>query len=552
MSFWDTQEQDENSLQNLLVKSPPDIKAIVESPEVIQSFRAKEDDLMQVLLDKSNFLKLLDLIFASDEIKTSKKAFELFKANSPLLPFLLSDQQLCDHCIAKIQNSTDDLRIGFATRLFINSFENEKEKTLSVFNSSSQILPILISNCQHAAVFELLDCFAQKTTQEGAWFIWSFMLLSANKECCECPDLWKSAPCGKLASLVSSTSALTTAQKKQLVTLVSNYTENVLLKQENETNKQIMEKLSHFLPTLVSIEGMTDHALKFALVLPVIDNELLPIAKKLALAPLPSNSTSVLALKVLTKFATKPESFAVDDVFQQLSSKFIADAKNSLFLVEFINFIKAACAGSTEVYQKASDMFGPYILSNARREKWRASSQFVGFLLQIAEIIDNKQTSEEWISFRQNELAAWKARESDTPKDSFDSSEMSLAQKMAQAEDGITPVPKPTPVKQTTPQCATGVAPKPQVVETEAPKPAQPVQEQKAPVKAPAPAPMPIPKPLTPVPGRKGTQEVTVDNFFRLINDPYWAYNGLPPEQIFHVKESFESAEEAFAFLVKQ
>jgi hypothetical protein len=553
ISFWETHEQDENSLQSLLEKNPPDIKAIVESPEVIQSFRIKEESLMKVLLDKTNFLKLLELVFKSTDVKTSKKAFELFRANSPLLPFLLEDQQLCERCIAYIQNSTDDLRIGFATRLFIICFKEAKEKTLQIFNSSAQILPILFTNSQHRAVLELLDSYAQEAPIEGCWFIWSAILLCANKECSQCPDVWKSAPCAKLASVINSTKALDIIQKQQLVTMISNFTENVLLNDQDETKMQIMERLSHFTPTLVSTESLTEHALKFALILPVVDKELILIAKKLSLAPLPSTNISVLALKILTKFATRPESYAVEDVFQQLSSKFIADAKNSIFLVEFISFIKAACEGNASVYEKTSEMFGPYILENAKKENWRSSSKFVGFLLQIAEIIDEKQTSDEWVSFRQNELALWKERESETPKDTFESTGLSLAQRMAQAEDGITPVQKPqepksAPVAVQSP--APTAAPNIQIV-TEAPKDVETKPEPKV-TNATANIQPAAQKPFAPIPRKKGSQEVTVDNFFSLINDPYWAYNGPPPEQIFHVKESFESAEEAFAFLVKQ
>ena len=294
MSFWDL-EPDTNSLQNILSNDPTNLKAIIESPDLIQSFRTKDEQLLSVLLNHEAITSLIDIIFDSNEESLSKKAFQLFIAkSSPIIPILANDQPTLEKILTHIK-SQDGIKVGYVTRLFTNLFEEEKEKTLNLFNQSSNVLPLLLAYSDHYCVLDLINCYIQNANIENCWFIWSILILIAEKECSECPEIWKKAPYFNFVKFVSQQGSVQNPQKKELINVVMQFIENKNLE------KQILDKISAFLPYLMKNSILYENVMKLSLVLPV-NNDFIMMCKKLSLSPLPSTSKSVLALKVLTKF----------------------------------------------------------------------------------------------------------------------------------------------------------------------------------------------------------------------------------------------------------
>ena len=565
MSFWDLEEST-SPLQNILKNEPNNLKAILESPELIQSFRVKDEELMKVLLDPKIIHSLIEIVFSSSETKLAKKAFELFIAKpSPLLPILINNQQNLELCLNSI-SSNDYVRIGYATRIFDNLFEEEKENTLKYFNTSSKVLSILFLNSNKSAVLELIDTYIKNASLQNCWFIWSLFILLAQKECSECPNAWKQSPYLDFANFLGRNLA-NTASSSHLQTLVQVIIDFINEKNLKETNKELMQTFSSFLPSMINNKMVTEKALELSLLLPRND-QLVPIAKQLTLSKVVD--ISVLSLKLLTQYLQEKE-IPIEDSYQQFASKFIAEPSNSLYACQYIEFLKALCKYS--LYNKKTiDTFASYIIQHASKEKWRSSVLSVGYLLDIALIIDPSiSNNAEWERLRQNEIELWKHKEDDTPKDTFEPTGLTLAQRMAASEGIVLDQNKTNqPPKAATAQQNNEIqqlkfgadiqSSQPQVLtqstqqtlQEKANSTPQIQQQPQQTVQVPKPK---IPAPFTPptnIPPKKGAMEVSVENFFKLINDPYWNYTGLPPEQIFHVKESFDSADDAFAFLVKQ
>ena len=566
MSFWDLEESS-SPLQNILNKEPNNLKAILESPELIQSFRTKDEQLMKVLLDPKIIHSLLEIVFSSSEMKLAKKAFELFIAKpSPLLPILISDQQNLEICLNSI-SSNDYVRIGYATRIFDNLFEEEKDKILQYFNTSSKVLSTLFLNSHHSAVLELIDTYIKNASFQNCWFIWSLFILLSQKECSESPNLWKQSPYLDFANFLGQNLS-NTASNIHYTTLVQVIIDFINEKNLNESEKELIQKFTSFLPSMLNNKLITDKALELSLLLPIND-QLIPLAKQLTCTN--NINVSVLSLKLLIKYSQEKQ-IQFDDCYQQFASKFISEPSNSLYSCQFVEFLKVVCKNNSQILQKTVQTFSSYILQKATKYKWRSSVLSVGYLLEIALLIDNSiSNNPEWEQFRKNELELWKHKEDDTPKETFEPTGLTLAQKMAASEGIVLNQDKSNQASQQNqeiPQLKFGQNPTETANSQKTPQPAifatqsttqekqnQEVQNQQSEQQSVQVPKAKIPTPFTPptnIPPKKGTMEVSVENFFKLINDPYWNYTGLPPEQIFRVKENFDSADDAFAFLVKQ
>ena len=235
MSFWDLQGQDDDSIQAILEKNPVDINALRDSPELIQSFRTKDEQLLTFLQEKQNLIKILETIFSCQDTRRSKKAFELFKTDSPLLTQLLQDLQLSEFCISYIRSETE-LVAGFATRLFVNAFEAEAEQTLNLFNSSSQVLPLLLTYSHLSCVHELLNSYISNSDPKNLWFIWSILLICSGRADLDVspPSFWVNTPAVNFANAALRNTSINNSQKKNLLKLVQSFLEEKNNSDNNE------------------------------------------------------------------------------------------------------------------------------------------------------------------------------------------------------------------------------------------------------------------------------------------------------------------------------
>ena len=90
MSFWDTQEADEEvTTQSLIEKGNPDIKELLQCEDLFTSFRSKEDYLIEqyVFLLKNNILtQQFDKTRRHEEITAINSHFERKKTRKNIRP----------------------------------------------------------------------------------------------------------------------------------------------------------------------------------------------------------------------------------------------------------------------------------------------------------------------------------------------------------------------------------------------------------------------------------------------------------------------------------
>lgn len=541
MSFWDTQEADENSLSSILEHDPVDMEALVTNPELFQNFRSRDEQLMTCLIKPENLQNLINVIFTNKNAKTAKLALELFNVKSPLIKHVINNSKLVELCFSYIK-SPDYTKVGYAIRFFTNALTEVPDLTTAIFTKFPDWYQTLFKLCNSPGISDLIVSIASSQETEDNWFLWSGLTVCAGKDLGAPPAVWNNPLFNRLASGLAQI-GLETSQKIGIIKIVKSYVSSMY-------PCPLTNRISEILPILFANKSLQLVTLELALSLPK-NAAIILEAKKLAVSPLPSTPISVAALSVLTKFAHNE----CDDIFKALASKFIADTKNTFFMYEYVRFFTEACKDPS-LAQKAADLFAPYILQKGRFADWRKSVPRIGFLLEIAEQIDiYSDNIDGWEDFRSNELKQWKERESGTPDDSVSMTTTSFAQKMAAFEGSNQELPLKTTVTETQKQNTPKVEEKkveepPKKAEEPKPEPVKAPEPVKPPVQEVKPVQQPFVPPPQPQPAKPN--DVSVERFFELIKDPYWAYNGLPPEQVFQVKEAFETAEEAFDFLVKQ
>ena len=194
MSFWDIASDVSTDIQSLIAAENPDYDAILENPELLRTFVANDENLINFLMNPTTYNKIISIMMTHENIKLSKACVELFVAkNSPLLKKLITDKSSSISLINQAQNSlnsNDLVRIGYVSRIYQKASETAELQSdfIKLLNSTFEILSFLTKIIYNTSVSDLVLSYLNIQPPEDQWLIFSYLQMILPKgQSANCP-----------------------------------------------------------------------------------------------------------------------------------------------------------------------------------------------------------------------------------------------------------------------------------------------------------------------------------------------------------------------------
>ena len=403
--FWDLEPNagvDSSKLQTLIGQNPTDWENILTDSELFSTIRAKEDYLVKFFEKEENISNLIDFIFSTKNEKAKKSGIGLFHTQeSPLLNTLSQSQKLCENLITRLLQA-DYLDMGYISRIFQQSLSYLKENTQKIFQNSKIILKTIITKMNESSIFELLDTYIFSLKVEDMWPLWSLFKLIVPP--ITIPKVFNDKQ-KEISDLHSEITHIDYTMKHRIniMILVSKFV----------TQNQDLEISPILHPILPKLLKATQNEDFIAVVLELcitqkpsqhVANFALDYAKK----PLPMSKVGVLSLQYIAKYPSKQTL----NSFPDLLNSFLQEKNNTFHLDAFLSLIKSGMKIG-DFRKLIIEKMVPILLKECVYENWRKNAQTIGYLLNIALLLDKHigDDNSEWMKLRANELSKWSHKE---------------------------------------------------------------------------------------------------------------------------------------------